>query len=249
MDALARPVRSEDNSFNHIPDRKEWNLNTDASYIHYTSNNTVYGTQFRELPDFGDKTVVCDMSSDIMSRPVDVSKFGLIYAGAQKNAGPSGVTIVIIRDDLLEINATKNLPTMSNYKNIAAKDSMLNTPPSYSIYIVGLVLEWIESIWGLAEIEKRNIEKANLIYDTIDNSDGFYQGFAAKKDRSLMNVTFKLPTPELDQEFIKEATENGLIGIKGYRTVGGIRASIYNAHPIEGVKKLVELMKNFKQKH
>jgi len=240
---------SEDSSFNHIPDRDSWELDPNAAYIHYTSNNTVYGTQFRELPEFENKNVVCDMSSDILSRPVDISKFGIIYAGAQKNAGPSGVTIVIIREDLLNIEATKNLPTMSIYKDIAAKDSMLNTPPCFSIYMVGLVLAWVESIGGLEEMEKRNKKKASLIYNAIDNSNGFFKGFSNKKDRSLMNVTFKLPNEELDSSFIKEAEKRGLIGIKGYRTLGGIRASIYNAHPIEGIHKLVELMEEFKNKN
>lgn len=241
---------SEDDGFSIIPPEDKWDIPEDAYYIHYTSNNTVYGTQFRELPDFGDRLVVCDMSSDFLSRPVDVSKFGVIYAGAQKNAGPAGVTVVIIRKDLADNPVSNTLPTILTYKDIAAKGSMLNTPPTFSIYVMGLVFKWIKRIGGLKKMAEINEKKAGLLYDAIDNSDGFYKGFVRNKgDRSYMNVTFRLPSPELDAELIKEAESKKLIGIKGYRTVGGVRASIYNAHPIEGVERLVSLMNEFRERH
>ncbi|MDD5090525.1 MAG: 3-phosphoserine/phosphohydroxythreonine transaminase [Candidatus Wallbacteria bacterium] len=240
---------SEADGFTHIPERSTWKLTNGAAYVHYTSNNTIYGTQFRELPDFGGSVAVCDMSSDFLSRPFDVTKFGVVYAGAQKNAGPAGATIVIIRKDLMEKPASKILPTMLNYKSIADKDSMLNTPPCYSIYICGLVFKWIENIGGLAKMDERNKKKAGFIYDAIDRSNGFYKGFAATRDRSLMNITFKLPSPELDEEFVKSAAAKDMIGLKGYRTVGGIRASVYNAHPLEGAEKLAQLMDEFCKSH
>lgn len=240
---------SEKDNFNHIPEISELKLDPNASHIHYTSNNTIFGTAWREFPDFKDKMVVCDMSSDFLSRPVDVSKFGLIYAGAQKNAGPAGVTIVIIRKDLIGKNATKDLPTMMNYKTHADKDSMYNTPPTFAIYIVGLVFKWLEELGGLKEIEKMNIKKSDLLYNAIDNSNGFYRGTAAKKDRSWMNVTFVLKTPELDAKFIEEAKKYKLMSLKGYRTVGGIRTSIYNAFPYEGVVELVKFMEKFQKEN
>ncbi len=236
---------SEDKNFNYIP--KNLNLSSDAVYVHVTSNETIGGIQFKEFPETGDVPLVADMSSDIFSRPVDVSKFGLIYAGAQKNMGPAGVTLVIIRNDLLD-NVAEGLPAMLDYKIHAENQSMYNTPPSFSIYIVNLVMEWLEKMGGVEGIEKINEEKAKLLYDYFDNSD-FYNGAANKEDRSLMNVTFRIQPEELEEKFIKAATAAGLMGLKGHRSVGGCRASIYNAMPIEGVKTLVAFMEKFEKEN
>ncbi|MDD2716562.1 MAG: phosphoserine transaminase [Candidatus Wallbacteria bacterium] len=241
---------TENLNFTSLPERKTWKLSDKAAYVHYTSNNTIYGTEFRPLPDFGNKLVVCDMSSDFLSRPVDVSKHGIIYAGAQKNAGPAGVAIVIIRKDLAEKNASKNLPTLLKYKIHVDKESMYNTPPCYSIYICGLVFKWIEALGGLKKMEEINLKKAGLIYDAIDNSKGFYKAYVtSKQDRSLMNINYRLPSTELDDKFIEEAKKAGIIGVKGYRTVGGIRASTYNAMPMEGVQALAKFMSEFCEKN
>lgn len=233
---------SEEQNFVRVPTQAEYSVNEDAEYLYLVSNNTIYGTQFPEFPVV-DKMMICDMSSDILSRPFDVSRFGLIFAGAQKNLGPAGVTIVIIREDLLD-RTPKNTPTMLSYKTHADKGSMFNTPPCFSVYIVGLVLKWLKKIGGVAAIEKINKEKAGLLYAKIDES-GYYRGHAEPASRSLMNVTFNLPTPELEAKFIAEATTIGLNGLKGHRSVGGCRASIYNAFPREGVVKLVEFMREF----
>lgn len=239
---------TEDENFKRIPKQNELKLTSDVSYVHYTSNNTIYGTEWHYIPDVGSVPLVCDASSDIFSRPIDVSKFALIYAGAQKNLGPAGVTLVIIREDLLE-RSQDSLHTMMNYKIHAENNSLYNTPPVFGIYIIGLVAKWLISLGGLEAIAKINDEKARLIYDEIDNSGDFYRGHAEKDSRSKMNVVFRLPSEELEKQFVKEATERGLVGLKGHRSVGGLRASIYNAFPLEGVKALVEFMKDFKSKH
>lgn len=233
---------SEDSTFDHVPTDDQYQVSDDAEYLYFVSNNTIYGTQFPEMPK-SEKMLIADMSSDILSRKIDVSKFGLIFAGAQKNMGPAGVAIVIIREDLLD-RAAATVPTMLNYKTHADKGSMFNTPPCFGIYIVGEVLKWLKKNGGVEGIEKINREKAALLYDMIDSTD-YYRGHAQKESRSLMNVSFNLPTPELEAKFIAEATAVGLNGLKGHRSIGGCRASIYNAFPREGVVKLVEFMKEF----
>ncbi len=240
------PYSSEEISFKRVPKHGEYTISEDSEYLYYVSNNTIYGTEFPELPKT-DKMLVSDMSSDILSRPIDVSKFGLIFAGAQKNLGPAGVTIVIIREDLLD-RTPAGTPTMLSYKTHADKGSMFNTPPCFSIYVVGEVLKWLKKIGGIAAIEKINLEKAAMLYETIDRSD-YYRGHADKDSRSLMNIAFNLPTPELEAKFISEAAAIGLTGLKGHRSIGGCRASIYNAFPVEGVVKLVEFMKDFETKN
>ncbi|WP_113671327.1 3-phosphoserine/phosphohydroxythreonine transaminase [Vallitalea guaymasensis] len=236
---------SEDKTFTYIPELDKETFTKDADYFHITSNNTIYGTKFNELPDVGDVPIVADMSSNILSEEVDVSKYGVIYAGAQKNMGPAGVTVVIIREDL--IGDTQDItPTMLKYKTHSDKGSMFNTPPTYSIYVAGMVFEWIKELGGIGAIQKRNEEKAKLIYDYLDSSK-LFKGTVAQKDRSLMNIPFVLPTDELNAEFIKEAADRGMVNLKGHRTVGGMRASIYNAMPLEGVKKLVDFMKEFEE--
>ncbi len=233
---------AEDSAFNHVPVDADYTVDADSEYLYFVSNNTIYGTQFREFPK-SDKMLICDMSSDIMSRAIDFSKFGLIFAGAQKNMGPAGCTIVIIRDDLLD-RAPETVPTMLRYKTHADKDSMFNTPPCFAMYCVGLVCKWLKANGGVAGMAKRNEEKAAILYDMID-STSFYRGHAKEGSRSLMNVTFNLPTPELEAEFVKQGTEQGLDGLKGHRSIGGCRASIYNAFPRQGVVDLVEFMKKF----
>ena len=237
---------SEDITYKRVPRDDEYTVSADSQYLHFVTNNTIYGTQFPAMPN-KDAMLIADMSSDILSRPVDVSKFGLIFAGAQKNMGPAGVTVVIIRDDLLDLVDDK-VPTMLKYKTHAEKDSMFNTPPCFSIYCVGRVMNWLKQMGGVAAIEKINRQKAALLYEEIDRTD-FYRGHAEKESRSLMNVTFNLPTPELEAQFIREATAVGLDGLKGHRSVGGCRASIYNAFPKEGVEKLVEFMADFSRKN
>ncbi|MEE4242303.1 MAG: phosphoserine transaminase, partial [Desulfopila sp.] len=217
---------SESDNFNRIPQNNEYDVNPDSEYLYFVSNNTIFGTQFHSMPE-KEIMLVSDMSSDILSRKIDVSKFGIIFAGAQKNMGPSGVTVVIIREDLLD-RVPQNIPTMLKYKTHAEKDSMFNTPPTFPIYIIGEVLKWLQLNGGIESMEQRNREKALLIYDTIDAS-GYYRGHSQKESRSMMNVTFNLPTAELESKFINEAAEVGLNGLKGHRSVGGCRASIYNA--------------------
>jgi phosphoserine aminotransferase len=237
---------SEDVSFNRVPRDDEYTVDPDSEYLYLVSNNTIYGTQFQEFPAT-EKMLVCDMSSDILSRPLDIEKFGIIFAGAQKNMGPAGVTVVIIRDDLLEL-AGDNVPTMLRYKTHADKDSMFNTPPTFAIYCVGRVMRWLKGQGGVEAIQKLNREKAALLYSAIDATD-FYRGHAEKDSRSMMNISFNLPTPELETQFIAEAAAIGLDGLKGHRSIGGCRASIYNAFPREGVEKLVEFMTDFAGKH
>jgi phosphoserine aminotransferase len=240
------PFSSEEQGFKRVPKAGEYAVAADSEYLYYVSNNTIYGTQFPDLP-VTEKMLISDMSSDILSRPVDVNKFGLIFAGAQKNLGPAGVTVVIIRDDLLD-RAPATTPTMLSYKTHADKESMFNTPPCFAIYIVGEVLKWLKKIGGVAAVEKINREKARILYEAIDRSS-YYRGHADKDSRSLMNIPFNLPTKELEAKFIAEATAIGLNGLKGHRSLGGCRASIYNAFPIEGVVKLSEFMANFAMKN
>ncbi len=234
---------SEDKNFSYIP--ADFSVNPDAAYLHITSNNTIAGTQFQTYPDSGSVPLICDMSSDINSRKIDVSQFDLIYAGAQKNMGPSGVTIVIIKEELLE-KSPDNIPTMTSYKIIGGKDSLYNTPPTFGIYMIKLVLEWIQEAGGVEAIEKINRQKADLLYSAIDKSN-FYRGTVAKDSRSIMNVTFRLPDEELEKKFVAEGLEAGMIGLKGHRSVGGIRASIYNAVPLAAVEHLVAFMEKFEK--
>jgi len=238
---------TEADGFKSLPEKLD--LDPNAAYLHFTSNETIHGVEYfiEPTPPAG-VPLVCDASSDFISHPIDVSKYGLIYAGAQKNAGPSGVTMVIVRDDLLE-RTPANLPVMLDYKALAASDSLHNTPPSFSIYIVGLMLKWAKKTGGLAAIEKTNRTKADLVYKAIDNSGGFYTGHALPGARSFMNIPFRLPTEELEEVFVKEAKSAGLIGLKGHRSLGGIRASIYNAVTVEGVQALVNFMAEFQRKN
>ncbi len=234
---------SKDKTFSYIPELDKSKFDPEADYFHICYNNTIYGTRFNELPDTGDVPLIADMSSCILSEPVDVSKFGLIYAGAQKNMGPAGLTVVIIREDLIG-NAMDITPTMFNYKIHADNGSMYNTPPTYGIYILGLVLDWIIEKGGLTEMAKLNRRKAELLYNYLDSSK-LFKATVSGKDRSLMNVPFVTGSDELDAKFVSEAKKEGLINLKGHRTVGGMRASIYNAMPCEGVEKLVEFMRKF----
>ena len=238
---------SKEQNFTVIPETTRDTFRPDADYVHICYNNTIYGTKYPSVPDTGDIPLVADMSSCILSEPVDVSKFGVIYAGAQKNMAPAGLTVVIVREDLLG-NARPETPSMLDWKLMADNGSMYNTPPCYAIYMAGLVYEWLLSIGGLAEMQKRNIEKAALLYDYLDSTD-FYTATARKEDRSIMNVPFVTASPELDAEFVAGAKERGIENIKGHRSVGGMRASIYNAMPIEGVKALVEYMREFAESH
>ncbi|HTP65897.1 MAG TPA: 3-phosphoserine/phosphohydroxythreonine transaminase [Geobacteraceae bacterium] len=238
---------SEEQGFTRVPNLSEWKLNSNAAYVHYTANETIGGVEFHWTPETGDIPLVCDMSSNILSRPVDISRFGLIYAGAQKNIGPAGLTIVIVRDDLIGRGEPKPA-AMLDYKTHADNGSMLNTPPTYGIYIAGLVFKWLKGEGGLAAIERKNIEKAAILYDFIDKS-GLYRNPVVREDRSRMNVPFTLNDPQLDEEFLKGAKKAGMVQLKGHRSVGGMRASIYNAMPLEGVKALVEYMREFEVKH
>ena len=239
---------TEEDNFNRIPSPEEIKFSPDPVYIHLTSNNTIMGTQWQDFPDCGDVPLMADMSSDILSRPFDAKKFSLIYAGAQKNLGPAGVTVVVIKESLLE-KINENVPIIFNYKTHADKDSLYNTPPVFAIYVVNLVLKWIEENGGLAAMAERNREKAALIYKEIDESDGFYRGHAQKESRSLMNITFRLPDPDLEKKFVEESTANGLIGLKGHRSVGGLRASLYNAMTLEGAQALAAFMREFREKN
>lgn len=231
-------------NYTHIPD---YTLSPDAKYVHITTNNTIYGTRWDHIPDTGSVPLVADMSSNILSEVYDVSRFGVIYAGAQKNVAPAGVVILIVREDLLghELPIT---PKVMNFAKLAEADSMLNTPNCFGIYVAGLTFKWIKAQGGVAALEKVNIEKAKLLYDYLDESKLFI-GTAQKRDRSRMNVTFVTGDPELDAKFVKEAAAQGLVNLKGHRIVGGMRASIYNAMPMEGVKKLVDFMKQFEMEN
>jgi phosphoserine aminotransferase len=233
--------------YNRIPTQNELQLTPNAAYVHITTNNTIEGTEWKSLPDLGDVPLVADASSDILSGPIDVSRFGIIYAGAQKNLGPSGVTMVILRDDLLA-RSDKNLPTMLNYKVQAENNSLYNTPNTFGIYILGLVTKWLKSLGGLPAIARLNQRKAAMLYSEIDRT-GFYRGTAQKESRSLMNITFRLPSEDLEKTFERQATAAGFDGLKGHRSVGGLRASIYNAFPEEGVAGLVDFMREFERTH
>ncbi len=233
-----------DSGFKSVPSPDELVFSENARYVHYTSNETIEGVEFKYDLDGKGTPVVCDASSNILSKPLDVEKYALIYAGAQKNIGPSGVTLVIIRDDLIE-RVPENQHSMFDYRLLAENNSMLNTPNTWGIYIINLVCEHIKEHGGLGEMERKNEEKAKILYDAIDQSDGFYRGHAATSARSLMNVTYRLPSEDLEKQFTSEATKQGLDGLKGHRSVGGIRASIYNAFPKEGVEALVEFMQDF----
>jgi phosphoserine aminotransferase len=238
---------TEADKFNRIPRQDEITLTPGAAYVHTTSNNTIFGTQWQYTPDLGDAPVVCDASSDIFSRPIEIGKYGLIYAGAQKNLGPSGVTLVIVRDDLVK-RSPATLPTMLNYGVHVENTSLYNTPNTFGIYLMRLTMSWLLAQGGLAAIEKINERKAAKLYGEIDRT-GFYRGHAQKDSRSRMNVTFRLPSEELEKQFAKEATSAGLDGLKGHRSVGGIRASIYNAFPEAGIDTLVQFMREFEAKN
>ena len=240
-------ANTEADGFKGLP--ASLDLDPKAAYLHFTSNETIHGVEFfnEPVPPAG-VPLVCDSSSDFISHPIDVSKYALIYAGAQKNAGPSGVTIVIERDDMVE-RTPENLPVMLDYKIMATSGSLHNTPPCWSIYMVGLVLQWAKKMGGLTAIEKTNRTKANLIYSAIDNSGGFYRGHALPEARSIMNIPFRLPSEELEDTFVKEAKKNDLIGLKGHRSVGGMRASIYNAMSVEGAQALANFMAEFQKKN
>ncbi len=235
------------NDFKHIPTQDELDLSKDASYVHLCANNTIYGTEWKYVPETNGVPIVADMSSNILSKSVDVSKFGMIYAGAQKNMGIAGLGVAIIKEELLQ-KVSDTTPVLLDYQLMIDKDSMYNTPPAYAIYVLGLVLEWIDNLGGLEVMQKRNQEKAQLLYDYLDSSD-FYITHSDKENRSLMNVTFTTPNKDLDALFVKESIETGMTNLKGHRSVGGIRASIYNAMPLDGVKKLIAFMKDFEAKN
>jgi phosphoserine aminotransferase len=238
---------TESENFARIPRQDELHLDAAAAYAHFTTNNTIFGTEWKAEPEVGGVPLVADTSSDMFSRAIDVKKYGLIYSGAQKNIGPAGVTLVIIRNDLLA-RSPKNLPTMLDYNTYAKERSLYNTPPVFAIYIVGLVVKWLLANGGLAAAHRNNEEKAGLIYHEIDSSE-FYKGHARPDSRSLMNITFRLPSEELEKQFVGEATKAGLDGLKGHRSVGGCRASVYNAFPKAGAEALVSFMKEFERTH
>jgi len=239
---------TEGENFKRIPKQNELKLDHDAAYVHFTSNNTIYGTEWHKEPEVGNVPLVCDASSDILHKKIDVNKYALIYAGAQKNMGPSGVTFVIIRKDMLE-RSQDSLHTMLNYKIHVENNSLYNTPTTFGIYIIGLVAKWLLKLGGLDAMYKINKEKAETLYNCIDESGGFYKGHAEIESRSLMNPTFNLATEELEKKLISEATAAGFDGLKGHRSVGGLRASIYNAFPKKGVEDLVAFMKDFQNKN
>ena len=240
---------SEDKTFSYIPDCSDLPIDDDADYVYICENNTIYGTKYKKLPNTKGKTLVADVSSCFLSEPVDVTKYGVIYGGVQKNVGPAGVVIAIIREDLIpEKPAVENTPTMLAWKTQADADSLYNTPPCYGIYICGKVFKWLKKMGGLEEMQKRNIAKAKVLYDFLDESK-LFKGTVRKEDRSLMNVPFVTGDKDLDAKFVKEATAAGLVNLKGHRTVGGMRASIYNAMPKEGVEALVAFMKKFEEEN
>lgn len=239
---------TEADNFTRIPQQSELKLDPAAAYLHYTSNETIHGVEWTREPEAGPVPLVCDASSDIFSRPIDVSKYALIYAGAQKNLGPSGVTLVILRNDLLE-RVPKNLPAMLDYKVQAENKSLYNTPPVFGVYIMRLVMKWLLDRGGLEAVGRANSEKARLLYDVLDSSGGYYRPHAKPDSRSNMNVTFRLPSEDLEKKFVSEAKAVKLDGLKGHRSVGGIRASLYNAFPKAGVEALVSFLKEFAQKN
>ncbi|BAL82706.1 putative phosphoserine aminotransferase [Selenomonas ruminantium subsp. lactilytica TAM6421] len=239
---------SKDRDFKHIPIQEELKINPEAAYLHLCYNNTIYGTEYHYIPETNGVPLFADMSSDMLSRPLDFKKFDFIYAGVQKNLGPAGVVLVVAKKELLA-TSPKTLPTMFRYSTFLEKDSLYNTPPAFCIYMVGKVAAWIKAQGGLEEMAKRNEKKAAVVYNAIDSSDGFYRGHADKDSRSFMNVTFRLPSEELEAKFVKEALEQGLSGVKGHRSVGGMRASIYNAMPYEGAEKLAQFMDKFRKEN
>ncbi len=245
---INKVATSEDKTFSYIPDCSDLPISEDADYVYICENNTIYGTKFHKLPDTKGKILVADMSSCFLSEPVDITKYGLIYAGVQKNVGPAGVQIVIIREDLIREDLPEWCPTMLKYKTHADNDSLYNTPPAYGIYICGLVFKWLKKLGGLEKMKELNEKKAKILYDFLDSSK-LFKGTVEKDSRSLMNVPFVTGSEELDKKFIEEAKNAGLVQLKGHRSVGGMRASIYNAMPIEGVKALVEFMKKFEQEN
>ena len=239
---------TESTGFDRIPAQGELDLDARAAYLHFTSNNTIYGTQWVTEPEAPSGVpLVCDASSDILSRRIDIRRYGLVYAGAQKNLGPAGIAVVVVRRDLLE-RTPRGLPALMDYRLMAEKRSLYNTPPTFAVYVVGRVLRWLLDIGGLPEIEQRNVAKADLLYEAIDGSGGFYRGHARPDSRSRMNVTFRLPTPELEKEFLEAAEKAELSGLKGHRSVGGLRASIYNACTLDSVRALVDFMTDFKRR-
>ncbi len=240
------PASSAEDDYTYIP--TEFELSEDAAYVHITSNNTVNGTQWQSYPDTGDIPLVADLSSDIMSRKMDIRDFGLVYAGAQKNLGPAGVTLVIVRDDLVK-RATDDIPTMVKYQTHVEKRSMFNTPPTFPIYICKLALEYWKEFGGIDAIEKQNEKKADMLYSLVENSDGFYTPHARDDSRSMMNVTFNLPTEALEKECAAKAAEHDIIGVKGHRSVGGMRASLYNAVTVEATEALCQYLTEFMQEH
>lgn len=239
---------SKGENYLRLPPRETWQLDPRAAYVHYTPNETIHGVEFHDIPDVGDVPLVADMSSDILSGPLDVSKFGLIYAGAQKNIGPSGLVVMIVRRDLLE-RATRPMARIFRYADHAANDSMLNTPNTWGWYLAGLTFEWLKEQGGLAVIGQRNVAKAALLYDAIDHSDGFYRNPVAVGSRSRMNVPFTLHDSALDADFLKQSEAAGLLALKGHKALGGMRASLYNAVPLEAVQALVGFMKDFAKRH
>ena len=239
---------SEDKTFTYIPDVSDLPISDDADYVYICQNNTIYGTRYKELPNTKGKILVSDVSSMFLSEPMDVSKYGIVYGGVQKNVGPAGVTIVVIRGDLITEDVLPGTPTMLKYKTHADNDSLYNTPPAYNIYVCGLVFKWLKKMGGLAEMKKINEEKAKVLYDYLDASKMF-KGTVVPEYRSLMNVPFVTDSDDLNKKFIAEADAAGFVNLKGHRTVGGMRASIYNAMPIEGVKKLVEFMEKFEEEN
>lgn len=243
-----RIASSADKTFSYIPDCSDLEISDDADYVYICENNTIYGTKFKELPNTKGKTLVADVSSCFLSEPVDVTKYGVIYGGVQKNIGPAGVVIVIIREDLITEDVLPGTPTMLKYKTHADADSLYNTPPAYGIYICGKVFKWLKKMGGLSAMKEKNEKKAKLLYDFLDESK-LFKGTVEKKDRSLMNVPFVTGDKDLDAKFVKEAKEAGLENLKGHRTVGGMRASIYNAMPYEGVEALVAFMKKFEEEN
>ena len=238
---------SEQQRFTCIPNREDWQLTPDAAYVHICGNETIGGVEFQSTPEVGDVPLIADVSSHFMSRPIEVSRYGVLYGGAQKNIGPAGLTLVIVREDLLG-HVRAGSPSLLDLKQQAEHESMVNTPPTFAVYIAGLVFQWMKRQGGLPAIEQHNIRKANLLYDYLDGTD-FYSNPVAKPDRSRMNVPFTLPDPALDAPFLAGAQERGLLQLKGHRSVGGMRASIYNAMPLAGVQALVDYLRSFEQRH
>ncbi len=239
---------SEDRTFSYIPDCSDLPVSPDADYVYICENNTIYGTKYKTLPNTKGRDLVADASSCFLSEPADISKYAVYYGGAQKNIGPAGVVVVIIREDLIREDVPESTPTMLRYKTHADAGSLYNTPPAYGIYICGKVFKWLKAMGGLGEMQKRNVAKAKILYDFLDESH-LFKGTVEKKDRSLMNVPFVTGDADLDAKFVKEAADAGLVNLKGHRSVGGMRASIYNAMPAEGVKTLVEFMRDFESRN